>query len=177
MFVNSGTRGNKTGLLCLLSAFPSFIKPGTRQTGLTGRFQNSFDVNSWHLLRKGGKIVTKRENGKRILGLMTDEKRECIFWQRVLRKCTGVERQRKRRLKRLFKNWMPITFVKGNYFGTPLYTTCKSNEAGDKGRSLRNKGRSCVLYYVLLAYDRIFLVFPISFSFSFHKEVVVLAAM
>jgi len=37
---------------------------------------------------------------------------------------------------------MPIIFVKGNYFGTPLYTTCKSNEAGDKGRSLGNKGRS-----------------------------------
>ncbi len=33
-----------------LSAFPSFIKPGTRQTGLTGRFQKSFDMNSWHLL-------------------------------------------------------------------------------------------------------------------------------
>jgi hypothetical protein len=62
---------------------------------------------------------------------MTDGKRECIFWQRVLQKCTGVERQRKRRLKRLFKSWMPITFVKGNYFGTPLCTTCKSNEAGD----------------------------------------------
>jgi len=88
------------------------------------------------------KNCNERENGKRILGLMTDEKRECIFWQRVLRKCTGVERQRKRRLKRLFKNWMPITFVKGNYFGTPLYTTCKSNEGGDKDPSLRNKGRS-----------------------------------
>jgi len=56
MFVNSGTRGNKTGLLCSLSAFPSFIKPGTRQTGLTGRFQKSFDMNSWHLLRKGEKL-------------------------------------------------------------------------------------------------------------------------
>ncbi len=55
MFVNLGTRGNKTGLLWSLSAFPSFIKPGTRQTGLTGRFQKSFDMNSWHLLRKGEK--------------------------------------------------------------------------------------------------------------------------
>ena len=73
---------------------------------------------------------------------MTDEERECIFWQRVLQKCKGVEQQRKRRLKRLFKNWMPITFVKGNCFGTPLYTTCKSNEGGNKDPSLRNKGRS-----------------------------------
>ena len=73
---------------------------------------------------------------------MTDEEGSAFFWQRVLRKCTGAEWQRKRRVKRLFKSWMPITFVKGNYFGTPLYTTCKSNEGGDKGRSLRNKGWS-----------------------------------
>jgi hypothetical protein len=31
----------------------------------------------------------------------------------------------------------------------------------------------CVLYCVLLACDRIFLVIPIPFSFLFHKEVVV----
>ena len=37
---------------------------------------------------------------------------------------------------------MPIAFVKGSYFGTPLYTTCKSNEGGDKHPSLRKKGRS-----------------------------------
>jgi hypothetical protein len=64
MFVNSGTRGNKTGLLCSLSAFPSFIKPGTRQTGLIGRFQKSFDMNSWHLLRKGEKLQRKRKREK-----------------------------------------------------------------------------------------------------------------
>jgi len=31
---------------------------------------------------------------------MTDGRRECIFWQRVLRKCTGVKQQRKRRLEK-----------------------------------------------------------------------------
>ncbi len=41
-----------------------------------------------------------------------------------------------------FKIWMPGTFVKGSCFGTPLYTTCKSNEGGDKRPSLRKKGRS-----------------------------------
>jgi len=35
---------------------------------------------------------------------------------------------------------MPSTFVKGSCFGTPLYTTCKSNEGGDKHPSLRKKG-------------------------------------
>ncbi len=73
---------------------------------------------------------------------MTDEEGSAFFWQRVLRKCTGVKRQKKKRLKRRFQDWMPTTFVKGNYFGTPLYTTCKSNKGGDKGPSLRNKGRS-----------------------------------
>ncbi len=84
----------------------------------------------------------EKENGKGILGLKADAKRASIFRQRVLRKCAGVEWQRKRRLERLFKNWMPIAFVKGNYFGTPLCTSCKSNEAGDKDRSLRNRGQS-----------------------------------
>ncbi len=35
---------------------------------------------------------------------------------------------------------MPITFFKGNYFGTPLCTTCKINEGDDKDRSLKKRG-------------------------------------
>ncbi len=54
----------------------------------------------------------------------------------------GAERQRKSKLERFFKNWMPSIFAKGYYFGTPLYTTCKSDEGGDKHPSLRNKGWS-----------------------------------
>ena len=30
---------------------------------------------------------------------------------------------------------MPIAFVKGSYFGTPLCTTCKINRVGDKGQA------------------------------------------
>ena len=36
---------------------------------------------------------------------------------------------------------MPIIFVKGNYFGTPLCTMCRINEGGDKDDS-ENKGQS-----------------------------------
>ncbi len=36
---------------------------------------------------------------------------------------------------------MPVIFVKGNYFGTPLGTMCRTNEGGDKDDS-ENKGRS-----------------------------------
>ncbi len=63
----------------LVISLSLFHKPGTRRAGLTGRFQKSFDINNWHLLRKGEKTVTNKESGKRILGLATDGKRECIF--------------------------------------------------------------------------------------------------
>ncbi len=87
------------------------------------------------------KNCNERESGKRIHGLMTDGRGECIFWQKVLRKCAGVKQQRKKKTgKRLVKVRMPITFVKGNYFGTPLCTACKINRAGDKDRSLRKRG-------------------------------------
>ena len=80
MFVNSGTRGNKMGLLRSLSAFPPFIKPGTRQTGLTGRFQKSFDMNTVVGIYQGRvKNCNENENGKRILGLMTDEEGSAFF--------------------------------------------------------------------------------------------------
>jgi len=81
-----------------------------------------------------------KESGKRILGLMTDGKRECIFPARGVAKMYGCKAAEKRRLKKTRqKVRMPITFVKGNYFGTPLCTTCKINKAGDKDRSLRKR--------------------------------------
>ncbi len=53
------------------------------------------------------------------------EKGECIFSAKNVAKIgAGVKQQRKRRLKNTLKVRMPITFVKGNYFGTPLYTMC-----------------------------------------------------
>ena len=57
-------------------------------------------------------------------------------------KMYGCRAAEKKKVEETFKSWMTITFVKGNYFGTPLYTTCKSNEGGDKHPSLRKKGRS-----------------------------------
>jgi hypothetical protein len=88
------------------------------------------------------KNCNERENGKRILGLMTDGKRECIFGKGVAKMYRCREAEKKETEETFQKVWMPITFVIGNYFGTPLCTTCKSNEAGDKDRSLRNRGRS-----------------------------------
>jgi hypothetical protein len=36
---------------------------------------------------------------------------------------------------------VPVIFVEGNYFGTPLFTMCRINVGGDKDDS-ENKGRS-----------------------------------
>jgi hypothetical protein len=36
--------------------------------------------------------------------------------------------------KDLSKIEAPVIFVKGNYFGTPLYTMCGINEGNDKRR-------------------------------------------
>jgi hypothetical protein len=68
MFVNSGTRGNKIGCYARYLLPPPFIKPGTLQTGLTGRFQKPFGISSWHLLRKGERTATKERTGKGFSG-------------------------------------------------------------------------------------------------------------
>ncbi len=87
----------------------------------------SFGINSWRSSRKGEKTATKERSGKdsRVIEWW---KRESIFRLGVLRKCTNAKRQRKRGLERFFKSWMPGIFVEGNCFGTPLYTTCKSEQ-------------------------------------------------
>ena len=84
-----------------------------------------------------------KESGKRILGLMADGKRECIFPARGVVKMYGCKAAEKKKIEEdSSKVRMPITFVKGNYFGTPLCTTCKINKGDDKDRSLRKRGRS-----------------------------------
>ena len=54
----------------------------------------------------------------------------------------GCQAAEKKRIGEIFQKLDAGCFVKGNCFGTPLYTTCKSNEGGDKRPSLRKKGRS-----------------------------------
>jgi hypothetical protein len=45
------------------------------------------------------KAVMKEKSGK-ILGLLSGGKKESIFWQKVLQKCTGAKRQKKGGLER-----------------------------------------------------------------------------
>jgi hypothetical protein len=72
------------------------------------------------------KNCNEKESGKRILGSVTGGKKGVHFFGKVCcEKCTGVKQQRKRRLKKdSSKVGVPVVFVKGNYFGTPLYTMC-----------------------------------------------------
>ncbi len=68
---------------------------------------------------------------------MAGRKRVCIFFGKgCCEKCTGVKKAAKK--KEIEKDQsgveVPITFVKGNYFGPPLYTMCWINKGGDKER-------------------------------------------
>ena len=68
MFMNSGTRGNKIGVMRSLSVSPlppSLIKPGTRREGLNREVpKKSFGINNRHLLGKGEKTVVKEKSEK-----------------------------------------------------------------------------------------------------------------
>ena len=73
---------------------------------------------------------------------MTDEEGSAFFGKGCCENVRVPSGKEKEDWRDFSKSWMPSTFVKGSCFGTPLYTTCKSNEGGDKDPSLRNKGRS-----------------------------------
>jgi hypothetical protein len=58
-----------------------------------------------HLLRKGEKIVTSKESGKRFLESTTGGKKEGAFFrQKMLQKCTGVKQQRKKEIEKIVKS-------------------------------------------------------------------------
>ncbi len=65
---------------------------------------------------------------------MTGRKKGVHFFGKgYCEKCTGIKQQRKMRLKKdQSEVEVPVIFVKGNYFGTPLCTMCRINKDGDK---------------------------------------------
>ena len=72
MFMNSGTSGNKIGVMRSLSVSPlppSLIKPGTRREGLNREVpKKSFGINNWHSLGKGEKSCDERKIEKGFSG-------------------------------------------------------------------------------------------------------------
>ena len=70
------------------------------------------------------------------------KKGSAFFRQGVLRKMYGCKAAKKKKIEKdSSKVEVPVIFVKGNYFGTPLCTMCRINEGGDKDDS-ENKGQS-----------------------------------
>ena len=73
--------------------------------------------------------------------MISGKKEMQFFGKGCCEKCTGVKQQRKRRVKEgQLQIEVPIIFVKGKYFGTPLCTMCWINKGDDKRRTLRTRG-------------------------------------
>ncbi len=93
MFMNSGTRGNKIGVMCSLSVSPpSTLSGKTRDMPRRvkqGGSKKSFGINNWHSLDKGEKAVGKEKSGKdsRVVEWW---KKESIFGRRC---CKNVRTQ------------------------------------------------------------------------------------
>jgi hypothetical protein len=75
-------------------------------------------MNNWHSLGKGGKSCdeSKIRKDSRIVEWW---KKESIFWQKVLQKCTGAKRQKKGGLERFSKDECQVFLFKEIVLGHP----------------------------------------------------------
>ena len=150
VFMNSGTRGNKFRVMGSLSVPPpSTLSCKTR--GSPGRVKQGGSKNpsAWIIgIRQARvkKAVMKEKSGK-ILGLLSGGKKESIFWQKVLQKCTGAKRQKKRRFGKIFKkDECQIFLSKEIVLGHPCIPRVRVDTGSDKagyekeGRSWRRGG-------------------------------------
>jgi hypothetical protein len=67
MFMNSGTRGNKIGVIGVICFPPSTLSRKTRGSPRRvkqGGSKKSFGINNWHSLGKGEKTVVKEKSEK-----------------------------------------------------------------------------------------------------------------
>ncbi len=145
VFMNSGTRSNKIGVMGSLSVSPpSTLSRKTR--GSPGRVKQggskkSFGTNNWHSLGKGEKSCNERKIRKRFSGCWVVEKGE-HFWQKVLQKCTGTKRQKKGGLERFSKVECQIFLSKEIVLGHPCIPCVRADTGSDKLPGMRKKGRS-----------------------------------
>ena len=106
--MNSGTRGNKIGVMCSLSVKKAVMK---EKSGKDSRV-----VEWW--------------------------KKESIFWQKVLQKCTDAKRQKKGGLERFSKVGCQIFLSKEIVLGHPCIPRVRVDRDSDKRPGMRKKGRS-----------------------------------
>ncbi len=79
--------------------------------------------------------MAKKKAGRGFLECWLAEKRRCIFRQGVLRKMYGHEVAKEKKVEKgQLEIEVPMIFVEGSYFETPLCTMCWINKGGDKGR-------------------------------------------
>ncbi len=124
MFMNSGTRGNKIGVMRSLSVPPLFtLFHKTRDTPgrvKQGGSKKSFGINSWHSLRKGEKTATKERAGKD-LGLLSGGEGR-TFLAKGVAKMHGRQAAEKRRIGKIFQKLDARYFYQRKLFwDTPVY--------------------------------------------------------
>ena len=124
MFMNSGTRGNKIGVMRSLSVSPlspSPIKPGDAPSRVKqGGSKKSFGINSWHSLRKGKKLQQKKDR-ERILGLLSGEEGRAFLANGVA-KMYGRQAAEKRRIGKIFQKLDARCFcLRKLFWDTPVY--------------------------------------------------------
>jgi hypothetical protein len=73
------------------------------------------------------KKLQQKKDREMILGLLSSGEGRA-FLAKGVAKMYGCQAAKKKRIGEIFKSWMPGVFVKGKCFGTPLYTTCKSEQ-------------------------------------------------
>ncbi len=124
MFMNSGTRGNKIGVMGSLSvSTPSTLSRKTRGSPRRvkqGGSKKSFSINNRHSLGKGEKTVV-REKSEKDSRVIERWDKKSIFWQKVLQKCTDAKRQKKGGLERFFKVECRVFCLRKLFWDTPVY--------------------------------------------------------
>ncbi len=124
MFMNSGTRGNKIGVMRSLSV-PSFpFSHKTRDTPRRvkqGGSKKSFGINNWHPLGKGGKSCGERKKREKILGLLSNGKGRA-FLAKGVAKMYGCQAAEKRRFGEVFSKLSAKYFcLRKLIWDTPVY--------------------------------------------------------
>ncbi len=78
--------------------------------------------------------------GKGFLKLLSSKRKGTFFGKEVLRKCEKNNAGRKNRKGINYEKLMPIIYIKGSHYETPLYGFVRSDKQdGDKGRGMRSR--------------------------------------
>ena len=87
-----------------------------------GGSKKSFGISNWHLSRRNEKTATEKKNGKRILGLVTDEGGSAFFLAKGVAKMYGRRVAEKKQIGEIFQKLDAKYFCQRKLFwDTPVY--------------------------------------------------------